>query len=457
MESLYTTSSMSESSTTPPKSPGGRRAYSIVQPLGEGSFGSCFLVQHKVTGDQLVMKEVRLAGLNKRQLLRSRDEVQVLKRLDHPHLIAYRDAYLEVVVCTLYIMMEYAEGGDLEKQIKKREKGRDHFTETEVRRLLVQSVDALAHCHHTLKLLHRDVKPANIFLTAEGDVKLGDFGISRSLATSKAVAMTRCGSPLYMSPEICRGAPYDRSADVWSLACTFYHAMALREPWADHGKGGMMGLIRAICNEKMDLTRVRELYSSELCALLEQMLSKDSKARPSMLAVRSLPWLQEAAHPVTSRAANAAAATPAPLRLQDPVDHSAAADSSGSSLDTARLLSLGTESHAAASVLQRTFQSRRRAALAGGSEHAGEGGFQASWSVGSISSSSTEGRQQQRTGSWPCCLTCCLPPSGSSFYDSLLMGSFEPPEIEPPNLARAPSSFVPDLTDSLSGSFKASF
>ena len=85
---------MSESSTTPPKSPGGRRAYSIVQPLGEGSFGSCFLVQHKVTGDQLVMKEVRLAGLNKRQLLRSRDEVQVLKRLDHPHLIAYCDAYL---------------------------------------------------------------------------------------------------------------------------------------------------------------------------------------------------------------------------------------------------------------------------------------------------------------------------------------------------------------------------
>ena len=255
VESVFTTSSVSSTSSTSPNR--GRRAYTVEKALGEGSFGTVFLVKHKVTGDRLVMKEVRLAGLNKRQLLRSRDEVHVLKRLDHPHLIGYRDAYLEDIVCTLYIMMEFAEGGDLETQIKQRARNESHFPEAEVRRLLVQSVDALAYCHHTLKLLHLDVKPANIFLSLEGDVKLGDFGISRSLATSKAVAMTRCGSPLYMSPEICRGAAYDRGADCWSLACTFFHMMSLREPWIEHSKGGMMGLIRAICNEQVDLARVR--------------------------------------------------------------------------------------------------------------------------------------------------------------------------------------------------------
>jgi NIMA (never in mitosis gene a)-related kinase len=445
MESVFTTSTMSETSSTPPKSPGGRRAYSVEKPLGEGSFGTVFLVKHKVTGERLVMKEVRLAGLNKRQLLRSRDEVQVLKRLDHPHLIGYIDAFLEDVVCTLYIMMEFAEGGDLETQIKQRARNESPFPEADVQRLLVQSVDALAYCHHTLKLLHRDVKPANIFLSGEGDVKLGDFGISRSLATSKAVAMTRCGSPLYMSPEICRGAPYDRGADCWSLACTFYHAMSLREPWADHSKGGMMGLIRAICNEHVDLARVRQIYSAPLCDLLEQMLSKDSKVRPSMREVAAMPWLQEAVRSASKKAAISAAASASaasPLRLQTMLDIAATTDSSASALDTDRLLSMGTESHAAASVLQRTFQSRRRT-----SSTASEAARTLTWSDGGTAGNVTE------SAAWARCLSCWQAPRDSGLYDSLsLTGSFEPPE-----LSHSPSSQAPNLSDSLSNSFKATY
>ena len=73
----------------------GRRDYSIVRSLGEGSFGTVFLVTHKTTGEHLVMKEVQLRGLSRSQLLRAREEVFVLRRLEHPNIIAYRDSFLE--------------------------------------------------------------------------------------------------------------------------------------------------------------------------------------------------------------------------------------------------------------------------------------------------------------------------------------------------------------------------
>ena len=83
-------------------------------------------------------------------------------------------------------------------------------------RILAQCVDALSYCHHTCHLLHRDLKPGNIFLTSDGDVKLGDFGISTTLTSTNALARTQCGTPLYMSPELAHGLPYDVGADVWA-------------------------------------------------------------------------------------------------------------------------------------------------------------------------------------------------------------------------------------------------
>ena len=137
-----------------------------MRPLGEGSFGCVFLVVHKQSGEQLVMKEVRLAGLTHNQLRRSRDEVHVLRRLCHPNLIAYRESFLEEVVATLYIVMEYAEGGDLHSCIKARAAAANRFSEAAALRMLAQCVDAVAYCHHTLLLLHRDVCASDCPLSA---------------------------------------------------------------------------------------------------------------------------------------------------------------------------------------------------------------------------------------------------------------------------------------------------
>eukprot|EP00966_Prymnesium_polylepis_P281530 6504977-Prymnesium_polylepis.2 len=154
------------------------------------------------------MKEITLKGLSAKERDATLNEVRVLKKLSHPHVVAYKDSHS--LGETLNICMEYAAGGDLAGRIAAKQSVGTRFEEAAVLRIAYQLSSALAYCHHDVKMLHRDLKPQNVFLSARGDVKLGDFGLSKALAASAALAVTQCGTPLYMSPELCEGKPYDR-------------------------------------------------------------------------------------------------------------------------------------------------------------------------------------------------------------------------------------------------------
>ena len=81
---------------------------------------------------------------------------------------------------------------------------------------------------HSKNILHRDIKTQNIFITKDGILKLGDFGISRELESRDQKAATSCGTPIVMSPEVCLGLPYDTKADVWSLGVILYELIMMR-------------------------------------------------------------------------------------------------------------------------------------------------------------------------------------------------------------------------------------
>ena len=200
------------------------------------------------------------------------------------NIIAYRNSSTAPKNAKLTIAMEYAAGGDLGSRIDKHLRAGTRFAESEVRKILAQCVDALAYCHTELHLLHRDLKPENIFLSSTGDVKLGDFGVSRTLASTGALAKTRCGTPLYMSPELARGLAYDAAADVYALGCVLYAIMALQAPWVDilgPGNANLMKLMAVIQSKKLDLTPLRRSYSPDLCDLVASMVARSAKARPS--------------------------------------------------------------------------------------------------------------------------------------------------------------------------------
>lgn len=100
--------------------------------------------------------------------------------------------------------------------LRKRRQNKEYLTEDEILNWFIQIAIALEYIHGR-KVIHRDIKTSNIFLTGNGTVKLGDFGISKVLENTNEAAMTVVGTPYYMSPEVCENKPYTFKSDVWAL------------------------------------------------------------------------------------------------------------------------------------------------------------------------------------------------------------------------------------------------
>lgn len=140
-------------------------------------------------------------------------------------------------------------------------------------------------------MVHRDLKPHNIFL-GEGDVvKIGDFGVSRQLNSSRDMAQTVVGSPGYLSPELCNGDPYNEKTDVWALGVLLSELCALKHPFGDSSSQAalVMKIMRAAP------PALPSLYSPQLARLLVCCMQRQPLSRPSALQLLSLSTVQQQA------------------------------------------------------------------------------------------------------------------------------------------------------------------
>ena len=123
--------------------------------------------------------------------------------------------------------------------------------------------------------MHRDLKPGNIFLDANYNVKLGDFGLSRMMGTESVFAYTHVGTPYYMSPEQISDQKYNEKSDIWSCGCIIYEVAALRAPFEATTHYQLAMKIKA-----GRLDRIPAQYSDELMGFITAMLSQDPEQRP---------------------------------------------------------------------------------------------------------------------------------------------------------------------------------
>lgn len=177
-------------------------------------------------------------------------------------------------------------GGDLGTVISRRKLSSSRLTENEIMHWFVQICLALKYIHN-LRILHRDIKASNIFLTATNCVKVGDFGISKILQSTLEVAMTVVGTPYYMSPEIYHNKPYTLKSDVWALGCLLYELCALEHPFVAEN---LLSLGYKIAKEQYE--PLPACYSQELINLVTAMLLKDDQSRPTMNEVLGSPLVQ---------------------------------------------------------------------------------------------------------------------------------------------------------------------
>ncbi|XP_015821288.1 serine/threonine-protein kinase Nek5 isoform X2 [Nothobranchius furzeri] len=260
--------------------------YEVIRQIGEGAFGRALLVRDKrAAGDGLcVVKHISFRKMSTREKEASKKEVTLLSKMKHPNIVSFIASFQERG--NLYIVMEFCDGGDLMKKINM-QRGL-LFSEDQVVDWFVQICLGLKHIHDR-KILHRDIKAQNIFLTSGGrKAKLGDFGIARMLNNTMEMARTCVGTPYYLSPEICENRPYNNKTDIWGLGCVLYELCCLRHPFEG---SSLRQLVSKICRGHFPPVSVQ--YSHSLRQLVTQLFKTNPRDRPSVSSVLRRPFLEK--------------------------------------------------------------------------------------------------------------------------------------------------------------------
>jgi NIMA (never in mitosis gene a)-related kinase len=172
------------------------------------------------------MKKVKMGKLSAKEKENALNEVRILASVNHPNVIGYKEAFFEEGSNCLCLVMENADGGDLLMLINNHKKANTNFTEKQVWHFFIQIIRGLKALHD-LKICHRDIKCANVFLTKQGVVKLGDMNVSR--VAKGGMMRTQTGTPYYACPEVWKDMPYDIRSDIWSAGCVLYE-MIMKVP-----------------------------------------------------------------------------------------------------------------------------------------------------------------------------------------------------------------------------------
>ena len=247
--------------------------FKIGKLLGKGAFGSVSLVTRKTDGKTYAMKRVNIGKLSNKEKESSLNEIRILASLTHPNIIGYKEAFFDELTNTLNIVMEFADDGDLEKKIKNNLKKRLNFDENTIWAWVIQLLRGIKYLHDN-RIMHRDLKCANIFLMKNGLLKLGDLNVSKF--AKLGMATTQTGTPYYCSPEIWNEKSYDYKSDIWSLGCIIYEICSLRPPFRGTS---LKGLKNNVLNGHY--LPIPQIYSNELNELIAKMLVIDPSKRVS--------------------------------------------------------------------------------------------------------------------------------------------------------------------------------
>jgi len=189
--------------------------YKLLKTIGKGNFAKVKLARHLPTGREVAVKVIDKTQMNQTSIQKLNREMKIMKRLDHPNIVRL----YEVIETekTLYLVMEYASGGEVFDYLV----AHGRMKEKEARQKFRQIVSAVQYCHQK-GIIHRDLKAENLLLDAEMNMKLADFGFSNEF-TAGTKLDTFCGSPPYAAPELFQGKKYDGpEVDVWSLGVILY-------------------------------------------------------------------------------------------------------------------------------------------------------------------------------------------------------------------------------------------
>ncbi len=257
--------------------------FNILSKIGEGSYSTVLKVQRIEDGNIYALKRVKFYKLSEKEKENALNEIRILASVKNKNVISYKEAFFDEKDSSLGIVMEYADKGDLFQLITERKKTKNYFTEQEVWKIFIQLLNGLKALHD-FKILHRDIKSANVFLFKGGICKLGDLNVSK--VARKGLGYTQTGTPYYASPEVWQEKPYDSKSDVWSLGCVMYEMITLRPPFQAKS---MEELYKKVM--RGNYPRIPKKYSEDLSDAIKLMIQVEAGARPSCEELLKMPMI----------------------------------------------------------------------------------------------------------------------------------------------------------------------
>ncbi|XP_029610162.1 serine/threonine-protein kinase PLK4 [Salmo trutta] len=250
-----------------------KKGYTILRKVENG------VIATDKDGDQFVIKEIKI---NEPSDLKASaggifSEVETLLQIDHPHVLSHKNSFQDDT--SYYVVMDHCEGGNLAQKIKERKP----FSEEQIMDWFVKICMALKHVHE-LGLLHRDLRPQNIFLTKFGTLCLGDFGRVNENASQSGSSDN--GMVGYLGPEILTGGIYDTKSDIWSLGCVLYELCMLQSAFT---AASTIKLIPKILVGPYP--SLPESFSPDLHQLLSDIFQQDPTSRPSAGEILAEPFI----------------------------------------------------------------------------------------------------------------------------------------------------------------------
>jgi len=251
--------------------------FDCMRKLARGAFGTILKVRSRLDQRVYVLKQIQVKGLGVNKQKSALQEVLILRRLSHPCITKYITAFLDH--SSLYIVMEYMEGGDCHQLVQKLRKRQRILKEDTVWCYFKQVCSGLAYLHER-RFLHRDIKAMNILLSAMNDAKIADLGISCSQSKDRDFR-GQAGTPLFLAPEVVKSAGYDSKADMWCLGCFIYNMAALKPPFNPPKNSYNRSETLRDLILFHDPAKIPKFYSNGLWHAVQYLLNKKPSARPS--------------------------------------------------------------------------------------------------------------------------------------------------------------------------------
>ncbi|KAL3993617.1 Protein kinase domain family protein [Acanthocheilonema viteae] len=204
------------------------RHYAPTLYLGKGGFARCYAAKDSSSAMEVALKIIPKSRLTKHsQLEKMRKEIAIHKSLNHSNVVKFLNCFEDDI--NVYMVLELCHNGTLLCRIQNAPGGRlrDHNAQM----YLLQIVDAVTYLHEQVGILHRDLKPGNVLLSNNDQVKLADFGLALKLSDLPYSSLNVCGTPNYLSPQVLKREGHSKESEAWSIGCILYCMLIGKPPF----------------------------------------------------------------------------------------------------------------------------------------------------------------------------------------------------------------------------------